>query len=252
MITRAKLLQTLDNWLLPQNFNDVAENGLQIEGKDEIKTVVCGVSANLALIESAVSSGADAIFVHHGLIWKGGLKRLDGWLLRRIKLLIQNGINLFAYHLPLDAHPTLGNNAGLAKTLKLKDLEPFGKYAGQDIGFLGQLENDLPMGDFVAEVKEKVGPPICAFGDRHRPIKNIALCSGGAPDLLIEAISKNVDLYLTGEPAEWSKALSEESGVSFIAAGHHQTERFGVKSVAKDLNEKLGLKAKFVDIKNPI
>lgn len=251
MTTRDALAALLDGWLEPGRFNDVAENGLQVEGRDEVRRVVCGVTASQALIDRAVADGADAIVVHHGLVWGGGIRRLTGWLGRRVATLLAHEISLFAYHLPLDAHPTLGNNAGLAEALGVTlEATPFGTYRGQTIGLRGRLAG-RSFGDLVARVRAAVGEPACVFGDHARPVDAIGLCTGGAPELLHEAIDAGLDCYVTGEATEWVTSVAAESGVGFIAAGHHATERFGPRRLADALARE-GLDARFVDVPNPV
>lgn len=248
---RAELTRLLDSWLQPARFRDVAENGLQVEGKHEVQRIVCGVSANQALIDEAVARGADAIFVHHGLVWGGGIRRLEGFMASRVRTLLLEGISLYAYHLPLDAHPTLGNNAGLADALGLAgERQPFGEYKGQLIGVRGELAAPCTLAMLVERMRERVGPPLVCFGDPERHIARVGVCSGGAPDLLHEACREGLDLYVTGEVTEWVQAVAAESGVAFIAGGHHATERFGAQRVAAALAAE-GLEATFVDVANP-
>jgi len=249
---RCELDTLLANWFSPGSFEDSATNGLQIEGRDEVAKVICGVSANAAFIARAIDAGADALFVHHGLIW-GGITRLDGWLRRRVARLLEADISLFAYHLPLDAHPRLGNNAGLADALGLgPERAAFGEYKGQLIGVSGSLASPAPFSEMLELVRVNVGTPHFSVGAPDRPIRRVAVCSGGAPDLLYEAIDRGFDLFLTGEATEWVKAVAEESGVAFIAAGHHATERFGVRRVAEALGREEGISANFIDIPNPL
>lgn len=251
MMTRDQLAALLDGWLEPGRFSDVAENGLQVEGRGEVRRVICGVTASQALIDRAVADGADAIVVHHGLVWGGGIRRITGWLGRRVRTLLAAEISLFAYHLPLDAHPTLGNNAGLAESLGVAlDPVPFGAYRGQTIGLRGRLAGKT-FGDVAAAVRAAVGEPACAFGDPARRVETIGLCTGGAPELLHEAIDAGLDCYVTGEATEWVASVAVESGVGFIAAGHHATERFGPRRLAAALAAE-GLDARFVDVPNPI
>lgn len=251
MMTLEGLAALLDGWFEPGRFDDVAENGMQVEGRTEVRRVVCGVTANQALIDRAVADGADAIVVHHGIVWGGGMRRLTGWLGRRVKTLLAAEISLFAYHLPLDAHPTLGNNAGLAEALGVNvDATPFGTWRGQPIGLRGRL-GGVAFGDLVARVRAAVGEPACAFGDPARPVETIGLCTGGAPELLHEAIDAGLDCYVTGEATEWVTSVAAESGVAFVAAGHHATERFGPRRLAAALAAQ-GLDARFVDVPNPV
>lgn len=249
---RDALRALLDEWFEPARFTDAAENGLQIEGKAEVARVVTGVSANRTLIERAIAIGADAIVVHHGLVWGGGIRRLDGWLRERVALLVTHDISLFAFHLPLDAHPSLGNNAGLCDALDVDEAQraPFGRYKGTSIGFVGPLKTPVPFARFVSRASDTVGPARAAFGDPNRSVRTIAVCSGGAPDLLHEAIAARADVYVTGEDTEWVKAVAEESGTCFVALGHHRTERFGAMRLAARLASD-GLEATFVDVENP-
>jgi dinuclear metal center YbgI/SA1388 family protein len=253
---RRELGALLDGWLQPARFTDVAENGLQVEGRDDVATVVTGVTANRALIEAAIARGAHAIVVHHGLIW-GGIRRLDGWLLQRVRLLLQHDISLFAYHLPLDAHPELGNNAGLARALGVVETAPFGRYKGQFVGLRGVLapssaSSSVTLGGLVARARENVvgDGVVHAYGDPARPVATIGLCSGGAPDLLHEAIAERLDVYVTGEATEYVKAVAEESGTAFLGLGHHASERFGARSLALALAAH-GLDTTFIDVDNP-
>ena len=271
-MTRDELTALLDGWLAAAKFVDVAENGLQVEGKDDVRRVVCGVTANAALIDAAIAQGADAIVVHHGLVWGGGMRRLDGWLGARVRKLMKHDVSLYAYHLPLDAHPTLGNNVGLATALGLDERTPWGAYKGQTIGLRGVVAPQA-FGAFVARVAAGVavavggkGAPTTAaaptasaipaalpiaFGDDARVVRTVGVCTGGAADLLHAAIADRLDVYVTGEGAEWAQALAAETGVCFVAAGHHATERFGPRAVAAALVD-AGVDATFVDVENPL
>lgn len=250
---RNELEQLLDEWLKPSDFKDSATNGLQIEGKKDIGHIVCGVSANLALIEQAIARGADALVVHHGIFWEPGLRSIRGWAGKRIRRLVNANVNLFAFHLPLDAHPTLGNNASLADVLGLQSpRDPFGAYKGQEIGFSGQLKKPCFLSTVLDLIETEIGPPVAVFGSSDKTIETVGVCSGGAPDLLSQAIDKGLDLFVTGEVTEWVKAMSDETGVAFVAAGHHATERFGVQNIARKLADNPGLTAEFVDVPNPV
>ncbi|OGQ20332.1 MAG: Nif3-like dinuclear metal center hexameric protein [Deltaproteobacteria bacterium RBG_16_71_12] len=245
---RDDLARLLDGWLAPTTFTDAAENGLQVEGRAEVERVVCGVTASLELIELAIEARADAVVVHHGLVWSGGIRRLDGWLGARVRRLVKADVNLFAYHLPLDAHPELGNNAQLARALGVVEARPFGRYQGQLIGVAGALQEPLAPGAFLDRVAAKVGPvhPASRLVD---VVRTAGICSGGAASMLHEAVAERLDVFVTGEPAEWSHAVSQETGVGFVAAGHHATERFGPRALADKLAAH-GLEARFVDVEN--
>lgn len=246
---RDELRRILDDMLQPAKFTDVAENGLQVEGGDEVSSIVCGVSSSLALIDAAIEKGAGAIIVHHGIVWGGGIRKLDGWLGERVRRMMKHGISLFAYHLPLDAHPDVGNNAGLARALGIYETAPFGKYKGQLIGLRGAMTPPLDASRLATLVEQRVGKPLAFFAGA-RPVRTIGVCTGGAPELLHDAIAEGLDAYVTGEVTEWVKAVAEESGTTFVAAGHHATERFGPRQLAEKLRS-LGMDATFVDVENP-
>ena len=255
MIDRRAFLALLDDLLQPQAFADVAENGLQVEGRDAIDVVVCGVTANRALLEQATEIGASAVVVHHGLVWGGGIRKLDGWLLARVQLLLEHRINLFAYHLPLDAQPDFGNNAGLAAALGVTQTEPFGRFKGQLIGLRGVLAQTATLPGLVERARKNVVDDdehgvFFAFGDARKELRTIGVCTGGAPELLHEAVGLGLDAYVTGEVTEYVKAVAEESGTCFLGLGHHATERFGPRGLADALRTR-GIDARFVDVENP-
>jgi dinuclear metal center YbgI/SA1388 family protein len=249
-VDRASFSALLDGWLAPAAFHDVAENGLQVEGRDRVQRVVCGVSANLALLEAAAAANADAVVVHHGLVWGGGIRKIDGWLKRRVALLVEREINLFAYHLPLDAQPELGNNAGVARAIGLEATAPFGKYKGQLIGLRGRFASPIDVDELVVRVRNTIGEPHVVFRGTRRSVSTLAVCTGGAPELLHDVIGAGLDGYLTGEVTEWVQAVAAESGCLFIGAGHHATERFGPRALAERLRAH-DLDATFVDVENP-
>ncbi len=234
----------------PERFKDYGENGLQIEGSRNIKKVICGVTANQALIDKVNAIDADAIVVHHGLVWGGGIRSIRGWLGRRIQSILSNGVSLFAYHLPMDAHPTLGNNKGLCEALGLHSLEPFYESKGQKIGFKGSLPTPISQKDFFRRSAERLNPnAICCPGTSM--IERVGVCTGGAPDGIHSAVDDGLDAYITGEISEYSQAIADETGVNFIAAGHHATEVFGPRLLADHLRSRLNLDAQFIDVPNP-
>ena len=251
---RAAFAALLDELLKPAAFSgDAAENGLQVEGRDDVVTVVCGVTANRALIDAATAVGADTIVVHHGLVWGGGIRRIDGWLKQRVQRLIAHDVNLFAYHLPLDAQPQFGNNAGLARALGVTSTQPFGRYKGQYIALRGELAEPVTLAGLVARARANVvddGAVVHAFGDRQKTLRTIGVCTGGAPDLLHEAVGLGLDVYVTGEVTEYVKAVAEESGTCFVGLGHHASERFGPRGLAEVLVAR-GIDARFIDVENP-
>ncbi|MGB6098187.1 MAG: Nif3-like dinuclear metal center hexameric protein [Comamonas thiooxydans] len=247
-IERNTLLSVFNGLLQPERFKDYGPNGLQVEGKSEIRRIVSGVTASRALIEAAIEAGADAIFVHHGLFWRGMDGRITGWLKERIRLLLAHDINLFAYHLPLDAHVELGNNAQLGARLGVQGQAAFGE---QNLGWLA----DVDFADAAAlagHVQSVLGRKVTLAGvQEHKPIRRLAWCTGGAQGFFESAIAAGADAYITGEISEPQMHLAQEMGVSFIAAGHHATERYGAPAVAAHVAQECGLEHRFIDIDNP-
>ena len=247
-IERNTLLSVFNGLLQPERFKDYGPNGLQVEGKSEIRRIVSGVTASRALIEAAIEAGADAIFVHHGLFWRGMDGRITGWLKERIRLLLAHDINLFAYHLPLDAHAELGNNAQLGARLGVQGQAAFGD---QNLGWLA----DVDFADAAAlagHVQSVLGRKVTLAGvQEHKPIRRLAWCTGGAQGFFESAIAAGADAYITGEISEPQMHLAQEMGVSFIAAGHHATERYGAPAVAAHVARECGLEHRFIDIDNP-
>jgi len=247
-IERNTLLSVFNGLLQPERFKDYGPNGLQVEGKSEIRRIVSGVTASRALIEAAIEGGADAVFVHHGLFWRGMDGRITGWLKERIRLLLAHDINLFAYHLPLDAHAELGNNAQLGARLGVQGQAAFGD---QNLGWLADA--DFADAAALAEhVQSVLGRKVTLAGvQEHRPIRKLAWCTGGAQGFFESAIAAGADAYITGEISEPQMHLAREMGVSFIAAGHHATERYGAPAVAAHVAQECGLEHRFIDIDNP-
>ena len=251
MIDRTELLQTFDALLEPGRFRDYGPNGLQVEGRASVRKIVSGVTASRALIEAAIAAQADAIFVHHGLFWRGQDGRITGWMKQRLALLLAHDINLFAYHLPLDAHPELGNNAQLGLRLGLQAKARFGE---QDLGFLGQCADgaDFATAEALAEHLEfTLNRPVALIDGAQRAIKTIAWCSGGAQSYLEAAIAAGADAFITGEISEPQAHLARECGVAFLACGHHASERYGAPAVAAHVAAQCGLLHEFIDIDNP-
>ena len=245
------IIPWLDDKLHASQARDVAANGLQVEGRSEVKHIVTGVSANLELLQKARQRGADLVIAHHGLVW-GGIQKISGPLRRRLALLLGHEMSLAAYHLPLDMHPQYGNNAGLARLFELENVQPFGEYKGQQIGFMGTLAQPVSLENFAQKVRADIHPDPLVLDAGDRMVHKIALCSGGAAELLDDAIAADCDLYLTGESTEYWPALVKESGVHAIAAGHHATERFGVKSLVPLLAEHFDCEVEFIDVDNPL
>jgi len=248
MAARSDIESYLNTLLDIGRFHDYGPNGLQVEGRAEVHKVVSGVTASRALIEAAIQTGADTILVHHGLFWKGQDGRVTGWLKQRLELLLAGQMNLFAFHLPLDAHPELGNNAQFGFRLELAADARFGD---QDIGFIGTPLRPLTLAAMGALLESRLGrAPSCVAGD-GRPIRRVAWCTGGAQSYFEAAIAAGADAYITGEISEPQAHYARESGVAFFACGHHASERFGAPALGRHMAEKFGLEHEFVEIDNP-
>ena len=251
MTSRQQLAAAFDRLLQPERFNDYGPNGLQVEGRPEVRRIVSGVTASRALIEAAVADGADAVFVHHGLFWRGQDGRVTGWMKQRLALLLRHDINLFAYHLPLDAHPELGNNAQLGAVLGLQAQARFGE---QDLGFLGGRPDgasfDNPQ-SLAGHVQRVLGRNVTLVEGGSGAVSRVAWCTGGAQGYFEAAIAAGAQAFITGEISEPQAHYARECGVSFLACGHHATERYGAPAVAANVAAALGLEHRFVDIDNP-
>ncbi len=246
---RNELIRYLDGLLEPERFRDYCPNGLQVEGKDEIRSIVAGVTASQALIDAAIARGADALLVHHGWFWRSEDGRVTGFRKARMQALLRHDINLIAYHLPLDGHPVFGNNAEIARVL---GIVAEGRFGDQDLGWRGTLPEETDLSRLAQVVTDGLLRLPLVVGDENRQIKRIAWCSGGGQGYFEQAIALGVDAYLSGEISESSVHLARETGVAFIAAGHHATERFGVQALARHLEDKFALACEFVDIDNPV
>jgi len=230
-------------------YRDYSPNGLQVEGRPEVNKIVTGVTASLALIEQAIAQGADAILVHHGYFWKNEDARIVGVKRARIKSLLARDISLFGFHLPLDAHPELGNNAQLGRRLGF-EIEGWG--GEQNLIAHGRVPEPLTLSAFSARIAERLGRSPLVIGDAACPIQRIAWCSGGAQGYFETAAALGVDAYLTGEASEQNVHFARESGVAFIAAGHHATERYGIQALGEHLAAYFGLAHEFIEISNPV
>lgn len=231
-------------------FRDYCPNGLQVEGRARIASIVSGVTASLALVEAAAAAGADAILVHHGYFWRGEDARLVGVKHRRISKLLQHELNLFAYHLPLDMHPELGNNAQLAARL---GLQADGRFGEDDIGWLGRAAAGVKtVGELARTVEAALGRAPQVIGDPLQPLGRIAWCTGAAQNYLGDAIAAGASAYLSGEISEPTVHLAREAGVAYLACGHHATERYGVQALGEHLAQRFGIAHRFIDIPNPV
>ena len=250
-VGRAELLGAFDGLLQAERFKDYGPNGLQVEGKSQVHKIISGVTASLALIEAAVAADADAIFVHHGLFWRGQTGAVAGWMKQRLALLLKHDINLYAYHLPLDAHPELGNNAQLGLRLGLTATARFGD---QNLGFLGGRTDGSSFKDALELsrcVEKALNRPVTVVDQAKLAINKIAWCTGGAQRYFEAAIDAGADAFITGEISEPQAHYAREMNVSFIACGHHASERYGAPAVAAHIAAQYGLVHEFIDIDNP-
>jgi len=249
------LANWLDDTLQAARFKDYCPNGMQVEGRSEVGHIITGVTASEALLRAAVDRGADAVLVHHGWMWRNEDRRVIGTRRTRMALTLKNDLNLFAYHLPLDAHPTLGNNAQLARVLGLTparrdDGAPL--TCGQDgLIWLGEASGLQTLGQLGDQVAQRLGRQPLVVGDPDQPLGTVAWCTGGAQGMMGDAVDAGASVYITGEVSESTVHLARETGVGFIAAGHHATERYGVQALGQAVAERFGIKVEFVDIDNP-
>ncbi|HEX6023875.1 MAG TPA: Nif3-like dinuclear metal center hexameric protein [Solirubrobacter sp.] len=245
------ILAVLDEALSPADFDDLGPNGLQVPGAADVNHVVTGVSARRELSKRAVELGAELVLVHHGLFWNFQPTGLTPLLAERLRPLFKHDINLAAYHLPLDAHPELGNNAILARELGCEDRQPFGRYKGAHIGARGTLDAITPE-ELVARVRAATGREPLLLGAGPDRIRSIGIVSGSAADTLHEAAEAGLDAFLTGEPREHITADAEELGMWFVAAGHYATETFGVRALGALLAGRFSIQHTFVELSNPV
>lgn len=252
-MNRIELEQYLEQLLKPDQIKDYAPNGLQIQGRDEIAKIVTGVTASQALINKAIDEKADAIIVHHGYFWKNEPYAIRGMKHTRIKALLNNNINLFAYHLPLDIHPTLGNNAQLAKLLNIDVTGPLELGNPTSVSIQGELPNACS-GEALAQLINNklnreclhIAPP------SNKVIKTIAWCTGGGQDYIELAAEQGIDAFISGEVSEKTTHIAHEMDIHFFAAGHHATERHGVKALGEHIAKAHDIDVVFVDIDNPV
>lgn len=245
------LLSYCDGLLNVGAFADYAPNGLQVEGRTGIGRIVSGVTASQALLDAAVELKADAVLVHHGYFWKGEDARITGMKRRRLATLLAHEINLIAYHLPLDGHPELGNNAQWARALGLIETQGFIGKPGAEIGMRGAFAEPVAGEVLAQRLEALLGRAVLHVAGKPGAIRTVGLCSGGAQGYIAEAASLGLDAYLTGEVSEHTVHVAREMGIHFYACGHHATERFGVRALGEHLAERFGLKHHFIDIDNP-
>lgn len=252
MVERSTLVDYCNQLLQSDAFQDYCPNGLQVEGAQQVKRLVTGVTASQALVDAAVSAGAQMLLVHHGYFWKGEGSTITGIKQRRLKMLLTHDLNLLAYHLPLDVHGGVGNNVQLARLMGwsvLGGLEPGNP---RSVGLHGELADAVDGATLAGQLANALGREPLHIAGNDRPIKRIAWCTGAAQGYIDRAIDLGVDAYVTGEVSEPTVHAARENGIHFFAAGHHATERYGVKALGEHLAEHFGIEHQFIDIDNPV
>ena len=246
------IIQWCDQTLKSPEFKDYAPNGLQIEGKTEVHKILAAVTASQDAIDAAIRENADLLLVHHGYFWKGEAYPITGMRGKRIKSLIQHDISLLAYHLPLDSHPSLGNNAAIADLLRLERIEALDPSERHPIGNIGYLNQPMPVEEFKKFVSEKL-----KFDAIHLPadkniIEKVGFCTGGAQDFIVKAAEQDCDAYISGEVSERTFYEAKELGVHYFACGHHATERYGVQRLGQAISEQFDIEHVYFELNNPI
>lgn len=250
-IARHELLSTLESWLSASTCADYCPNGLQVEGSQNIRKIVTGVTASQALIDAAIAKGADTLLVHHGYFWKGENPTVTGMKQRRLRALLANDINLIAYHLPLDAHAKYGNNAVLGNALGLQDLLPVATESPLGILYQGTIP-PIGLDEFADRVAQVVQRSLvaCVRGGEHS-ITKVAICTGGGQGFIEAACDAGADAFVSGEISEQTVHVARERGIHYLAAGHHATERFGVRALGQAVAETFSVDVEFIDIDSP-
>jgi dinuclear metal center YbgI/SA1388 family protein len=253
-VSLTELCRYLDACLQPELYVDYCPNGLQVEGRARVTRIATGVTACKSLLDEAIAWGADALLVHHGYFWRGEAPQVVGMKRRRLAALLASDVSLLAYHLPLDAHPELGNNASLGRLMgfdpaQLAPLQP-GVVGG--LGNVADLPEAVPARDFVARLAQLTGRPPLHVGDPGAVVRRIAWCTGAAQDYIGAAVAVGADLFVTGEVSEQTVHTAREEGIQFVAAGHHATERYGVQALGEHLATQFSLQHRFIDIDNPV
>jgi dinuclear metal center YbgI/SA1388 family protein len=252
MVTLQELVDYTNKKLDINSFQDYCPNGLQVEGRGEIGLLVSGVTASLALIEAARDAGADALLVHHGWFWKGEQACVTGMKRARLKTLLDAGISLLAYHLPLDAHPELGNNAQLGKLLGFEEQGRFGDDGGMLLARYGALPRALDAAAFCEHLEQTLGRSPLHIPGNAPDIRRIGWCSGAAQSYIEAAAAQGLDAFISGEISEQTVHIARETGIHYFAAGHHATERFGASALGEHLAEHFAIGHRFIDIGNPV
>lgn len=249
---RNKLVRYLDELLQSPGSHDYCPNGLQVEGRRQIRRLITGVSACHELFVEARKWQADAVLVHHGIFWKGDSQVIGGIQYKRVRELIEGQLNLIAYHLPLDRHPEVGNNSLAANAFGLTDLKPFAFHSGNPTGFQGHFPTAIAAEELVRRCQEVYNQKPLVFPYGPDPVSSLAIVSGAAQRDFHTAIDAGLDAYITGEVSEWVMNVAREAGVHYLAAGHYATERLGIRALGEHAAEQFDIKVRFIDIKNPV
>ena len=247
-----EIIQWCDQTLKSHEFKDYAPNGLQIEGKPEVKKILCAVTASQDAIDAAIAQQADLLLVHHGYFWKGEPYPITGMRGKRIKALIQNDISLVGYHLPLDSHPILGNNAAIAEILDLENIEALDPSERNPIGNIGYLKNPMQPEAFKQFLTEKLGFETIHLNAEKPMIQKVGFCTGAAQDFITKAADMDCDAFISGEVSERTFYEAKELDVHYFACGHHATERYGVQQLAKAISEQFNIEYSYFELNNPI
>ena len=253
-VALTQLCEYLDQCLQPARYADYCPNGLQVEGRASISRLATGVTACQALVDAAVEWGADALFVHHGYFWRGEAQQVVGMKRRRLAALLANDVSLLAYHLPLDAHPQLGNNARLGQLMgfAIEVQAPLQPEVVNGLGNIADLPEAVLAHEFVARLAQITGRVPLHVGDPGAVVRRIAWCTGAAQDYITAAVEAGADLFVTGEASEQTVHTAKEEGIHFVAAGHHATERYGVQAVGEHLAATFSLEHRYIEIDNPV
>ena len=251
MIARDQLVKFLNTELQSDKIRDYCPNGLQVEGKAHISRLVTGVTASQALLDAAVSANADAILVHHGYFWKNESAPITGIKKKRLQTLLCHDINLLAYHLPLDVHPTLGNNAQLGQLLKAQNITAVANVEPYGVLMQGELTQTTLVQQLASDLEQALGKQVLLHAAGSHGVSKLAWCTGGGQGYIEQAAAAGAQLFISGEVSEQTIHLSRELGIHFIAAGHHATERYGVKALGEFIAQQFALDVQFIDIDNP-
>ncbi len=252
MVLLEEIVSYTNELLDIQQYRDYCPNGLQVQGKNEVQTLISGVTASQAFLDAAIKAGADALVVHHGYFWNGEDPRVTGMKKRRLASLLAANVSLLAYHLPLDAHPKYGNNVQFAKLLGISIDGNFGRAPGDELGLYGSLPRALSSAEFAQQLKDCLGRAPLHIPGGADQINTVGWCTGAAQSYIEQAVSAGVDAFVSGEISEQTVHIARESGIHYFAAGHHATERYGVQALGEHLAQHFGIQHQFVDIDNPV